>query len=70
LGDERALGPLINSLADGDEYVRIYVYQALEEFGARAAKALTDALAHPDPTVTRFAGMLLDGISRDAETGG
>jgi HEAT repeat protein len=65
LGDERAVEALIHALEDDGESVRIYAYQALDAFGARALTGLEKARTHAEPSVRSLVERLIEDISSE-----
>ncbi|MEW6440767.1 MAG: HEAT repeat domain-containing protein [bacterium] len=62
LRDDTALLPLIHSLQDEGEFVRIYVYQALVDFGKRAIPLLERAIPNADPGQRQLLERLIEEI--------
>jgi HEAT repeat protein len=62
IGDPRALHHLIDSLKDGEWWVRIRVIEALEQLGDRAVDPLLKALDDPDAEVRQRAAMTLERL--------
>ncbi len=62
IGDPRALHHLIESLKDGEWWVRVRVIEALEHLGERAIEPLVMALEDADTEVRQRAGMTLERL--------
>ncbi len=62
IGDPRALHHLIDSLKDGEWWVRVRVIEALEQLGERAVEPLLLALEDPDTEVRQRAAMTLERL--------